>query len=155
MPTIPKPTTLTGSDARPEYEVVWNGAHQLCDADLLNPVATPRRAIAPTVLVPRRVDILHHLGPGDMTDRIEAALPTSPAQGLTMYELAQRFGVGRQTVNSALFRLRGRGRVASAPIDGASYRPGRTPHRYWRVTDADAANETIVVGAVENWLRRE
>lgn len=128
----------TASRARPEFEVVWNGVHHNCDADLLNVVATPEK-LAALPRPPKRLDA---------ADLVEAALPTREGQAVTVAEVIATTGLPGSSVSNALYQLRHRGRVKTAPD-----RAVRAPQRYWRTVDA--SNETVLVGAVGDWLRRE
>jgi hypothetical protein len=111
MPTIPKP--------RPEYDVIWNGAHRHCDADLLTAAAIPEK---PTPS-PRR----------DGTAVVSDALPTRDAAGLTLKELVGKTQLTPAAVHNALYKLRAWGRLQTS-----TDRSYRAPQRYWRKTDAIA-----------------
>jgi len=135
MPTIPKPST----PAEPvELEVIWDGAHHHCDADLLTAAAIPEK---PTPS-PRR----------DGTAIVYDALPTSDAAGLTLQALVTETHLTPAAVNNALYRLRAWGRLQTS-----TDRSYRAPQRYWRKTeeprDGPDGNDAIVVAAADAWLR--
>jgi hypothetical protein len=118
-----------------EFEVVFDGAHRHCDADLLTAPALPAKS------TPRPVE-------RTSTDVVFDALPPRDQAGATVCELMVATQLTHAAVQGALFKLRHWGRCETTKE--RSYM--RAPQRYWRSREL-SANETIVRRATEAWLR--
>jgi hypothetical protein len=104
----------------PEYETFWNGVNDGRDGDHLSaPRIAEKRPAAPQ---PSRVRV-------SAVSVVEAVLPTSRAQALTLTEIAQAAAIPKGKVNSALYLLRRHGRLQTFAI---VQRRSRCPQRYYR-----------------------
>lgn len=104
-----------------EYVTVWNGVNDGKDGDVLRPdLRCPEKRIATAPTPP--VD-------GQTTfERVIAIMPTSKLYAMTLMEIAAAADVPKQTANTALYRLRQRGDLASFAIVERRSRP---PQRYY------------------------
>lgn len=102
-----------------EYIVVWNGSHAHMDCDLLCAVRVPEKVTPqPKPLSP---------GAQLFTTRLALLLRH---RKLTRREIIQELGATVDTVNNALYRLRSRGLLRSAPVGGAAWTT-TTQRHYW------------------------
>lgn len=115
------------SPSRVEYDVVWNGTHRGCDADLLVPEARvpEKRVGSPLDLKAQR---------GELIARLLNALPRDRADAIPYAELLTRAACERNQVNGTIQWLRAKGLLASEDIPDLPYRTSRPPQRYWRTT---------------------
>lgn len=106
-----------------DYDIVWNGVNDGRDGDLLvHSARVPDKQMGAAL----RADY------ADVPARVYAVLSASRLGALTLSQIIARTGAASQSVNSALYRLRHRGQLASETIPGEAYRRHRPPQRYWR-----------------------
>jgi hypothetical protein len=125
VPGVPSAPPRVIAPPPPEYDVVWNGANDGKDGDLLNAsLRQPEKAAggAPT----RVYGTLH---------RVLDLFLAHPDRKFTFGEVHTITGVGKQQVNSALYHLRQHGRLASELINPSDPRD-RAPQRYWLKAEA-------------------
>jgi hypothetical protein len=110
----------------PVLEVIWNGAHQGRDCDLLNealrvvPKLYPREAPKPTP--PRRFDA---------RELVLTCLPQRQADALTYADIGARTKLTPSQIGSAMAKLIHERLVHRAFVNRNRGR-SRVPQRYWR-----------------------
>ena len=109
----------------PVLEVIWNGAHQGCDCDLLNEAlrVTPKRypREVPKASSPRRFDA---------RELVLTCLPHRAADALTYADIAARTKLTPSQISSAMAKLIHDRVVERTVVDRNRTRP-RLLQRYW------------------------
>jgi predicted Rossmann fold nucleotide-binding protein DprA/Smf involved in DNA uptake len=112
----------------PVLEVIWNGAHQGRDCDLLNealrvtPKLYPRDAPKPKPSSPRRFDA---------RDLVLTCLPQRAADALTYADIAARTKLTPSQIGSAMAKLIHE-RLVQRAFANRNRMRSRVTQRYWR-----------------------